>query len=114
MFEFMLQDMYVPDESYYSTLGKIVDVEKLELHPASVKQDITQDTMHGQCARTSLWYYESCRGQNIRHICNVAVEDLPKLREKGCMMGNKFKLSVDASAVVCQMKNIFKDAGVKI
>ena len=102
----MFQDMLVPDEHYYSTLGKISSIEQLDGGGKRVVQDLEKDTLHGQCTRTSLWNYGGCKGTNINSICNVAVEDLPKLREEGCVIGNKFRLSVDATAVACQMKEI--------
>ena len=109
-----LQDMYISDESYFSTLGKIVNVERLEQNPATVHQNVTKDTTYGQCTRTSLWYYENCKGQLINSICNVAVEDLPKLREEGCIVGNKFRLSVDAAAVAFQIADILKASGASL
>ena len=98
--------MLVPDESFYNTLGKIESITE-ENGKYVVVQNASKETSFGQCSRTSLWYYEGCQGQLINSICNVAVDDLPKFREEGCVMGNKFRLSVDPSAVVCQMKAIF-------
>ena len=109
-----LQDMYISDESYYSTLGKIVNVEKLEQNAATVHQNLTKDTLYGQCTRTSLWHYEDCKGELINEICNVALEDLPKLKEEGCIVGNKFRLSVDAAAVAFQMADILKESGASL
>ena len=53
----MFQDMFVPDEHYYSTLGKIVSMEMLEEGQMTVVQDLKKDTLYGQCTRTSLWGY---------------------------------------------------------
>ena len=98
--------MVVPDESFFTTLGKIESITE-EDGKYVVVQNALKETSFGQCSRSSLWFYIWCKGQLINDICNVAVDDLPKLREEGCVMGNKFRLSVDPAAVVCQMKAIF-------
>ena len=117
--------MYIPDESYYGTLGKIIDFDALNNKPSKpevVYQNISKDTYHGHCSRASLWGYGACKGKMINAMCNVGVEDLPALRREcvdyhgcteGCIIGNKFRLSVDASAVTCQMIDIFKNYGLK-
>ena len=111
--------MKVPDESFYGTLGKIKDIDALSNQPQVVHQNLSKDTTHGHCARMSLWGYHECKGQLINQICNVAVEDLPALRrgygaalDEGCFIGNKFKLSVDASAVACHMLHILENYGI--
>ena len=111
--------MHIPDESYYGTLGKIKDIDTLSHQSQIVHQNLSKDTLHGHCARMSLWGYHECKGQLIHSICNVAVEDLPALRrgygdalEEGCFIGNKFKLSVDAPAVACQMLHILESYGI--
>ena len=111
--------MFIPDESYYGTLGKIIDIDSLGSQPGVVYQNISKDTTHGHCARLSLWGYNGCKGEMINSLCNVGVEDLPALRigygdalEEGCIIGNKFKLTVDASAVTCQMLNILDNYGI--
>ena len=103
-----------PDEHFYSTMAKVVRVYKSEDGHLTVKQDLDKNTLLGQCTRNSLWRYKNCRGKLIKNICNVGVEDLPKLREGNCVMGNKFRLSVDAKAVVCQMKELLVASGVTI
>ena len=72
--------MKIPDESYYGTLGKIKDIDTLSNQSQIVHQNLSKDTLHGHCARMSLWGYSECKGQLIHSICNVAVEDLPALR----------------------------------
>ena len=119
--------MFIPDESYYGTLGKIMDIDTLGNQPGVVYQNISKDTTHGHCARLSmwptlwdrLWGYSGCKGEMINSLCNVGVEDLPALRigygdaqKEGCIIGNKFKLTVDASAVTCQMLNILENYGI--
>ena len=42
----------------------------------------------------------------MRQICNFAVEDLPEAKELKCLIGNKFDLNVDVSAIWCQYKEI--------
>ena len=42
----------------------------------------------------------------MRDICNFAVEDLPKAKNMTCLIGNKFDLGVDVSAIWCQYKEI--------
>ena len=100
--------MSFPDESFFTTLGKIESVSEKDGEYVVV-QNTSKDTTHGQCSRSSLWHYKECKGKLINSICNVAVDDLPKFREEGCVMGNRFSLNVDSSAVVCQMKATFHE-----
>ena len=62
------------------------------------------------CFRKSLWNYPNCSGQSIHWICNLGVGDLPLVREGNCLMANKFNLTVDVSAVLCQVKALKKMA----
>lgn len=101
-----MQDMSVGDESFYPTLGKIVSVNQVN-NTWEVIQDLEKNTSFGQCSRSSLWYYDECKGQNINSICNVGVEDLSKLRSQPCFMGNKFNINVDVRAIACQFRYLY-------
>ena len=99
-----IQDIFVPDESFFQTLLVISKVEKVD-----GKWKVTQDLkmkIDKHCPRTSLWYYSACQGKLIRKVCNVGAPDLKKLRSEGCFVGNKFNLDVDATAVLCQLKEL--------
>ena len=63
------------------------------------------------CFRKSLWYYgadDNCTGKTIRWICHLGVEDLPKVRNEGCLMANKFDFEVDSAAILCQAKEVVR------
>ena len=105
--------MSTADESFFSTLAKIETIEKGDDGQNIVHQNVSKETLFGQCARLAMWVDDGndCKGEYINSVCNVAVEDLPRLRQGGCVIGNKFKLSVDAAAVACQMMDIFNASG---
>ena len=112
--------MFAPEESFYSTLIKVVDFEDLAEGPdAKVVQDLNKDSLFGHCTDSIWWTYdfEECKGKTINGVCNFAVEDLPRIRENqggNCIMANKFRLDVDAAAVVCQMREMFNASGIML
>ena len=42
----------------------------------------------------------------MHQVCKFSVADLPTIRAKGCLLGNKFDLAVDSAAVLCQVKQV--------
>ena len=106
-----IQDMFIADELFFPTLLRISKVEKVN-GEWKVTQDLEMKEDKHLCSRTSIWYHP-CKGKVINEICNVAAPDLEQLRSPGCFIGNKFSLNVDATAVLCQLKELV-DQNLKI
>ena len=68
--------------------------------------EATNTWSNNVCYRSTLWYYKECKGKEIREICNFAVGDLPVAKAQKCLIGNKFDMDVDISAIWCQVKEI--------
>ena len=105
-------------------------------HFWTILQDIASDenhTTHGICSRFTQWNKKiqlpngrwkwvenvqmgikdypvkyKCHGEYIHWICNFKESDLPKIDEENthCLMGNKFNLDLDPSAVGMQFKSV--------
>ena len=109
------------EESFFGTLARIDPDNMGDLSKGVVNQDLSRNTSLGKCPRSALWG-DPCKGLLVNAVCNVAVEDLDRLKNtpgcegcsSECIFGNKFKLSVDAAAVACQMREIFKDHGISL
>ena len=71
-----------------------------------VEPKIGRNWMRKVCLRKTLWKEPTCSGQMSHYICVLGVEDLPKIREGNCLVGNKFSLKVDPAAVICQVKHV--------
>ena len=109
------------EESFFATLAKI-DTDNLDdISQRLAIQDLSKETTLGKCPRSALWG-SPCKGELVNWVCNVAVEDLARLRtmpgcegcSSECIFGNKFKLTVDAAAVACQMREIFYENGISL
>lgn len=105
-------DTFVPDEHFYSVLATL-EIKQLETNLYDVTQVVNNQKMKDfakVCFRKSIWIYDEdgkgCEGEVVRWICHLAVEDLPKVQNSGCMYANKFDMDVDVSAVMCQVKQV--------
>ena len=47
-----------------------------------------------------------CYGKWVRLICNLALQDLPSVRQVDALVANKFNLAVDPRAPVCQWRHL--------
>ena len=58
------------------------------------------------CYRTSMWMTpdKTCYGKDIRQVCVFSMRDLPEIRERPCLIANKFGIDVDPIAILCQVK----------
>lgn len=48
----------------------------------------------------------ACHGLSVHDVCMLSVEDLPTIKDQGCMIANKFDIKVDANAIMCTVKEI--------
>ncbi len=46
-----------------------------------MSQDLTSDSLRGECVRFSLWYYDNCSGIDVHSICNFGMDELPLVSE---------------------------------
>ena len=108
-----LKDTAIPDETFFPTIAKIVNITKTEENDYKVVQKLdTFDTSFGICTRASMWQYEGapkCYGGYVHNICQLTVQDLCKsiLLEpsyQNCLVANKFRMSVDAKSVLLVTK----------
>ena len=104
-----LKDTTIPDETFFPTIAKIVNITQTEENDYNVVQKLdTFDTSFGICPRASMWQYPGapkCYGGYVHNICQLTVQDLCKniLLEpssQNCLIANKFRMSVDAKSVL--------------
>lgn len=106
------------EEHFYSSLVRIkVDPKTSEV--TQNRDTSNEDTLHGLCVRYTHWYYgvrmggktfrrKPCFGNFVHAICNFNLFDLEKLKDASekCLIGNKFSLDTDSSAVIVHWSNI--------
>ena len=106
------------EEHFYSSLVRV----KVDPKTSEVIQDrdsSNEQILHGLCVRYTHWYYgvrmggktfgrKPCFGNFVHAICNFNLFDLEKLKEASnkCLIGNKFNLDTDTSAVIVHWSNI--------
>jgi hypothetical protein len=126
------KDSKIPEETLFPTLIRL----RVNEETKEVKQDVEAQenhTTHGICSRFTQWNKKiqlksgrwkwvenvqmgivdspikyKCDGEYIHWICNFRTSDLPKIEEQNthCLMGNKFNLDIDPSAIKVQFTNI--------
>ena len=113
-----LDGSHMTEEHFYSSLIRI----KVNSESNLIVQDrykSSSELLHGLCIRYTHWYYgvrmggvtysrKACFGTFIHAICNFNVFDLDKLKEASekCIIGNKFSLKIDSSAVLMHLINM--------
>ena len=106
------------EEHFYSSLIRV----KVDPKTSEITQDrdtTRNDMLHGLCIRYTHWYYgvrmggktykrKACFGNFNHAICNFNLFDLEKLKEASehCLIGNKFSLDIDTSAVIVHWSNL--------
>ena len=108
-FKNWLKDTFIPDETFFATIAKIVNIAQTDSKAYKVTQNLqTFDTTNGICTRATMWNYEGapkCYGGYVRDICQLTVQDLcsnivTKPYTQDCLVANKFSMSVDASSIL--------------
>ena len=79
-FKNWLKDTFIPDETFFATIAKIVNIAQTDSKAYKVTQNLqTFDTTNGICTRATMWNYEGapeCYGGYVRDICQLTVQDL--------------------------------------
>ena len=66
---------------------------------------LAEQWTHQVCFRGALWD-ENCTGHINHGVCTLAWDDLTLMRDKFCMIANKFDSGIDANAIMCMVKDI--------
>jgi hypothetical protein len=116
------------EEHFYSSLVRVkVDPKTYEV--TQDRDSSNEEILHGLCVRYTHWYYgvrmggetfgrKPCFGNFVHAICNFNLFDIEKLKDtsKKCLIGNKFSLETDTSAVIVHWSNIisrsFEETGM--
>ena len=123
----------IPEETLFPTLIRIRIDEKTGNIRQDVETEDKNHTTNGICSRFTQWKKKiqlpsgrwkwvenvqmgiidypikyKCKGEYNHWICNFRTSDLPKIEEQNthCLMGNKFNLEIDPSAIKVQLKNV--------
>ena len=99
-----LQNMNIPDESYFNTMASI-DRTQIPWNWTLFQNTPPNHT----CARFSIWQEDknkSCHGRYVRDICNLSVGDLSLAHASGCLIANKFDLDVSSCSVICHLNYV--------
>ena len=104
-FKNWLKDTFIPDETYFPTIAKIVNITQTDSKKYKITQNLqTFHTTHGICTRATMWNYEGapkCYGGYVRDICQLTVQDLcSNIVTRPCLVANKFSMSLDASSIL--------------
>ncbi len=55
-----------------------------------------------------MWQFRDqvCKGEFIRLICYLSVDDLKAVWQSECLIANKFSIRVDPMAILCHLEHI--------
>lgn len=84
--------------------GCNIDLQKSPLMKNMQPHYIGNNWHAGYCIRQSKWNF--CSGSARDRKCLITLQDLPEIRQNGCLFGNEFHLNTDPGAVMCQVKEV--------